>query len=323
MKRKLVVSDLSNIEGRILAYLAGEEWKLQAFRDYDAGTGPDLYNITASGIIGQDPYQISKKDRNVFGKVPDLALGYEGGAGALQTFAKAYGVKMADQWDTIQQNISPDTIARARENWDRFGWQKAEELEIDWVEWVASEAVKLAWRDRHPATRSLWYACKDAMINAIQCWGTAFTAGPRLMFQCVNDASGPWLLCRLPSGRFLTYYDPRCDLDGNITYMGMGDEDGSGGSRVWTRLYTYGGKVVENACQGLAGDVLKDTMPAIEAAGYALVLSVHDEDVTQTPDLPQYNADHLSRMLATPPVWAPDLPLAAAGFESYHYKKED
>ena len=81
--------------------------------------------------------------------------------------------------------------------------------------------------------------------------------------------------------------------------------------------------MVENACQAVAGDVLKDTMPSIEAAGYEIVLTVHDEDVAQTPDIPEYNADELSRLLATPPLWAPDLPLAAAGFESYRYKKED
>lgn len=314
---KLVVADLSNIEGRILAYLAGEQWKLQAFRDYDAGTGPDLYNITASGILGQDPYTIAKKDRNVFGKVPDLALGYEGGAGALQTFAKAYGVKMVDQWDTIQANIAPEHVARARENLIKFGGPQVLQLGISELEWIASETVKLAWRARHPATRQLWYACKDAAIAAIRSPGIEFPAGPHLRF--VKD--GVWLLVRLPSGRYLTYYDARVDAEENITYMGYGADDG--GRRVWSGQYTYGGKFVENACQGVAGDVLKVNMPECEAAGYEIVLSVHDELAAQTPDTDEFTADELARIMATPPVWAPDLPLAAAGFESYRYKKED
>lgn len=63
---KLAVADLSNIEGRVLAWIAQENWKLQAFRDYDAGTGPDLYNITAVSIIGGDPWKVEKKNRNAF-----------------------------------------------------------------------------------------------------------------------------------------------------------------------------------------------------------------------------------------------------------------
>lgn len=71
--RHIVAADLSNIEGRILAWVAAENWKVQAFRDYDAGTGPDLYNVTANMITGVDPWNVPKSMRNAFGKVPDLA----------------------------------------------------------------------------------------------------------------------------------------------------------------------------------------------------------------------------------------------------------
>lgn len=323
---KLVVADLSNIEGRCLAYLAGEEWKLEAFRAYDAGTGPDLYNITASGIIGIDPYKISKKDRNVFGKVPDLALGYEGGAGALQTFAKAYGVKMADQWETIQQNIAAHHVDKARDNLERFGRTQLPAMEIDELEWLASETVKVAWRARHPATRSLWYEAKDAAIVAIRNPGLVIPVGRHLVFDCLDHPSGRWLRVKLPSGKYLTYFDPMVDQADNITYMGYGTENAGNTAsmvKVWTRIYTYGGKIIENATQAFAGDVMKYPMPRIDSAGYEIVLTVHDEAVTQAPDLSNYSAEQLASMMATPPPWAPDLPLAAAGFESYRYKKED
>ena len=63
-------------------------------------------------------------------------------------------------------------------------------------------------------------------------------------------------------------------------------------------------------------------MFAIEAAGYNIVLSVHDEVVTEAPDSPEFNAKHLSSLLATVPSWAEGMPLAAAGFETYRYRKE-
>lgn len=322
MKKKLVVADLSNIEGRVLAYLAGEKWKLDAFRAYDAGTGPDVYNLTAVSIVGGDPYNVPKTVRNVFGKVPDLAGGYEGGVGAYQTFAKAYGIQMADHWDTIQQKVHPDLIVKARDNLGRWGRRQMEEMEISETEWLASESAKLAWRARHPVTRKLWYALKDGATRAIQNPGTVFKAGPHLKFKVVRLENTPWLLLRLPSGRFLTYYRPIITDNGSISYEGYGTEDGKSTARVWTRLFAYGGKFAENACQALSADILKHNMPAIEEAGYEGVLTVHDEEVTETPDTPEYNADHLSYLLSRVPDWAPGLPLAAAGFEAYRYKKE-
>lgn len=62
-------------------------------------------------------------------------------------------------------------------------------------------------------------------------------------------------------------------------------------------------------------------MPAIERAGYEIVLSVHDELLTETPDEPSYTAETLGSLMATAPSWAAGLPLAAAGFETYRYRK--
>lgn len=71
--RKLVIADLSNIEGRVLAWLAGEQWKIEAFKAYDRGDGHDLYKVTAGKILGKDPADVTKEERQSQGKVPELA----------------------------------------------------------------------------------------------------------------------------------------------------------------------------------------------------------------------------------------------------------
>jgi DNA polymerase len=317
---KLVVADLANIEGRMLAWVAGERWKLQAFREYDAGTGPDLYNITAVSIIGGDPWKVDKKDRNVFGKVPDLASGYQGGVAGYQTFAKAYNVRMEDHWDVIQRQIMPDIIAKAHQNYEKWGRQNQAELEISKLEWLASEACKLAWRARHPATVQFWYALQDAAKNAINEFGRVFSVGQFIRVGCVKHKDQPWLLVKLPSGRYITYFRPRL-IDNSITYEGEAAEQGKT-NRLWTQVWTHGGKMTGNVCQTLARDILAPSLEVAEAAGYMPVLTVHDEIVTEVPDVPEFNSAGLVQIMATNPAWATGLPLAAAGFETHRYRKD-
>jgi len=610
--KKLVQADLSNIEGRILAWVAGEHWKLQAFREYDAGTGPDLYNITATSIIGGDPWKVPKKNRNVFGKVPDLACfaanvlvltstgfkpivgvlptdllwdgvewiqhdgvvakgvrpvisldgievtpdhlirtgqtwtraqqlasnesmrslalvtgsenlpfadmspgrlvgfstswpsalagqnrtrsisatfaqgkahdvtcaprrkapnglsttgatrtlcrimstvvgyltglpralggvlgqktrptlitagagygcamnsliagpslpisspwmgginqnsnltermstggtrgatcgsspsdrtgktnepcknsnaksknlrpvfdimnagprnrftvvtasgfliahncGYRGGVPGFQTFAHAYRVRMADHWDTIQSCINPAHVAKAKDNL-KEPWAKAQitTLEISDTEWLASETCKLAWRARHPATVDFWGYIQDACFDAMENPGVVFVAGKHIAVKKVTVQNQSWLLIKLPSNRYLTYYDPKI-VDGNygptLSYMGMASDEGST-SRAWIRCYTHGGKLTGNICQTLARDVLVPAIARGAAAGYDTILSVHDELVCEADDIPERNHEELSSIMAQVPVWADGLPLAAAGFTAYRYKKED
>ena len=242
--KKLVVADLANIEGRMLSWVSDEGWKLKAFRAYDAGTGPDLYNITATSIIGGDPWKVDKKSRNVFGKVPDLASGYQGGVAGYQTFAKAYGVRMADHWETIQKMIAPALVEKAKENLQTFGRASQERLEISDTEWIASETCKLAWRARHPATVKFWYDLQNAAKNAINEFGSVHKAGRYVRVKCVNNQGQRWMLVKLPNGRYITYFDPRL-IDGSITYMGESAEEGKT-TRQWIRVFTHGGKMTGN-----------------------------------------------------------------------------
>ena len=91
----------------------------------------------------------------------------------------------------------------------------------------------------------------------------------------------------------------------------------------WRWIYTFGGKTLENIDQAVSRDVLAHNMLPIEDAGYELLLTVHDEVVTETPDTPEYTSEYLSEMLAATPPWAIGFPLAAAGHEMYRYAKQD
>ncbi len=85
---KLLVSDLSAIEGRTLAWLAGEQWKLDAYRE-----GHDLYRLAYSMSFGVPMSEVGDAERQI-GKVQELALGYQGAVGAVRAMA---GSK-ADDW---------------------------------------------------------------------------------------------------------------------------------------------------------------------------------------------------------------------------------
>lgn len=317
---KLEVADLSNIEGRMLAWVSGEGWKLKAFREYDAGVGPDLYKVTASIITGIPAMEVPKSLRNSIGKVADLASGYMGGVPGYQNFARAYNVKLADYWDALQKNVDPALIVKARQNFDQWGRDQATSLEISDLEWVASETCKLAWRARHPATVRFWYSLQDAAKNAIRNWGSVFEVNEHIRVKGITHLDQRWLVVRLPSGRYLTYFDPRL-VDDTITYMGEATEEGKT-TRQWVRVWTHGGKMTGNVCQTLARDILAPSLLEAEARGYTPVLTVHDEVITEVPDTPEFDADGLVRILATNPKWATGLPLAAAGFEAYRYKKD-
>jgi len=61
----------------------------------------------------------------------------------------------------------------------------------------------------------------------------------------------------------------------------------------------------------------------VETVGFEIVLTVHDEVIAEAPDDPRFTAEVLAGLMSEGEEWTEGLPLAAAGFESYRYKKED
>lgn len=246
--------------------------------------------------------------------------GYQGGVAGYQTFAHAYGVKMADHWDTIQKQIAPGHVAKAWDNLNSWGRKSQQSLEISDIEWVASETCKLAWRARHRATVQFWYDLQTAAKNAINEWGSVQPAGRYIKVRCVHHQDQRWMLVKLPNGRYITYFEPLL-IDGAITYMGESAEEGKT-TRQWIRVWTHGGKMTGNVCQTLARDVLMPGLQLAEERGYLPVLSVHDEIICEVPDTPEFNAQGLIDIMARELPWSKGLPLAAAGFECMRYRKD-
>ena len=311
--KKLVVADLSNIEGRVLAWVAGEAWKLDAFRAYDRGEGPDLYKATYARTFGIKPEDVTKSQRQI-GKVLELSLGYQGGVPAFLNFASIYGLDLDDLAAHTREAIEPKFWNEAS---DSYSWFESKGMTAGLKRdtFIACEAIKRAWRSAHPAIVALWAKCEEGSKRMAS--GGACVRAGKVLLGRKSSGYGAMLL---PSGRYMCYPGARAarpDERATFVYYGINQY-----TRKWSEIRSYGGKVVENACQAIARDVLSSMIPAIEKAGYKIVLSVHDELITECPDTPEYSAEHLASFMSIAPKWASDLPLSAAGFEAYRYKKD-
>jgi DNA polymerase len=307
--KKLVVSDLANIEGRVAAWLAGEERKLDAFRAYDNGTGPDLYKLAYAHAFGIPVDQVTKDQRQI-GKVLELFMQYEGGVGAFITGAMSYGIDLDAMADAAWESIPSDIIKEAQAAWE-WAEKKNRTLGLSEKTYKVCDSLKRMWRRAHPNITALWAELKDTVMSAINDDGKQFQCGKLLIMK-----KGAWLRIQLPSGRYLCYAAPKIE-NSTISYMGINQY-----TRQWSYQWSYGGKIFENICQAVARDVMAANMPLIERYGYNIVLSVHDELITEAPDTSKFGHHGLSMALSANPHWASDLPLAAGGFESYRYKKE-
>lgn len=170
-----------------------------------------------------------------------------------------------------------------------------------------------AWRKANPAIVSFWWESGKAMSKAIR---TGKTQETRKGIRFRKD--GPLLRVRLPSGRELSYVQPRVDSYGNITYMGLNQY-----TRQWERIDTYGPKIVENIVQATARDCIAEAIVRCEARNIPVVFHVHDEVITENT-IGKVSASDLANLLSEPMPWAPDLVkyLTADAYTCSYYRKE-
>jgi DNA polymerase bacteriophage-type len=310
--RKLVVSDLANIEGRFMAWVAGEEWKLRAFEKFDRGEGPDLYKIAYARAFDIDPADIADDNdpRRQIGKVMELALQYYGGVGAFCAMAETYGLRLDSLAVSAWPVIPADFKAQAKTAWQRVTKRKRTYGLAERV-WSVCHALVLMWRAAHPAICAFWEELDQACKMATKVKDKAYAVGKHISV----DRRGNWLRIKLPSGRYLNYPAPRGD-DYTSSFMGVDPY-----TRQWKRISTYSGKRAENIVQGGSADIIMDGLVAADEGGYAPVLSVHDEAITEPPDEDQYSDKGLSKLLVEASPWAAGMPLAAKGFSAKRYRK--
>jgi DNA polymerase len=198
--------------------------------------------------------------------------------------------------------------------------------------YIAIDGLKRLYRGARPNIVKFWYHLEEAIRNSLGNPGTKYQVCDPLFPNPKQPkiyalTEGNWTRLIFPSGRSLCYPFMRIQGEGeadeddegnknNIVYLGVKPM-----SKQWGWIKTYSGKLAENAAQFIARDVIAAGAKAAEKAGYNVVLSVHDEILTEVPDDPRYTAKELEELMSIVPPWAAGLPLAAAGFESYRYRK--
>lgn len=303
-------ADYSNIEGRVLAWLAGEEWKLQAFRDYDAGTGHDLYKLAYSKSFGKPVKQVDSNDRQI-GKVQELALGFEGGHGAFLTMGANYGIDPKEIAKAVKPITSESTWDWAVERYD-----SSSGMDVD--SWAALRVLIDAWRDAHANVRQFWYDLEEASIAAVRNPGETYSVG-----MIRYKVSGSFLFCQLPSKRALVYPYPKIvdkKMPWGETKKALRHKTMDSFTRKWGDRDVYGGLLAENVTQAAARDVLAEALPRLEEAGYPVILTVHDEALAErkagTGDLQEFE-----KLMAALPAWASGLPVSVEGWTGERYRK--
>lgn len=268
-----LVSDYAAIEARVIAYLAGEKWRMDLF-----AKGGDIYCSSASQIfkVPVVKHGINGHLRQK-GKVAELACGYGGGVNAMRQMDN----------DHALDDLTDDEVKN----------------------------IVTQWRLASPAIPRFWRATEKAAKRALENPGRAFGLPCGVKYLRDREA----LRCKLPSGRILSYWDARVENDA-IVFMGLQTGKDGKQTKKWTKVETWGGKLVENIVQAYARDCLAVALLRLDEAGYKITFHVHDEIIAEAPDGSRW--EDMAEIMGRPIPWAPGLLLRGDGYDTKFYMKD-
>lgn len=278
----LIDADFSAIEARVISWLAGEQWRLEVFR-----THGKIYEASASQMFGV-PLDLIKKGRPEYalrqkGKVAELALGYQGGPGALRAMG---ALDMG-----LTEDELPDIVSR--------------------------------WREANRRIRDLWYSMDAAAAQVITEGGSTGINGLLLTREFDPGHGLDCLSIRLPSGRKLYYNAPSVGQNEwgrpSIAYMGM-DQTSKKWKRIETyggKLVENCVQAIARDCLAASIDRLEAAgLPVVFHVHDEVVIDAQPWD-TEDAMLAR-----VCEIMSEPIPWAPDLPLKAAGWVGKYFTKD-
>lgn len=216
------------------------------------------------------------------------------------------------------------------------GWVGAFKAFAEDADEAETKKTILAWREASPAIVEMWggqsrgkpwerrsecYGLEGIVVQAVQFPGAQFSYRGVTAYM-----AGDVLKIRLLSGRELTYQQPRLtpstrrEGEWAITFWTW-NTNPKYGPTGWVPMSTYAGKLFENVVQATAHDLLRFAIVNLEAAGYPVVLHIHDEIVSEVPE-GFGSVEEFEAIMSRRPEWAADWPVAVdGGYRAKRYKK--
>lgn len=306
----LIASDYNAIEAVVAACISGEQWRIDTFK-----ARRDIYLESAAKITGRtyefyiawfEEHGEHHPDRQLVGKIAELALGFGGWVGSWRAFDPDADSKTDDQ-------IIP--------------------IIVNWRD--ASPSIVGMWGGQRRKVNGVWvdelFGIEGAFIKAVQNPGQEFHAGPLSFRMTAPFGKFDRVKMRLPSGRELTYHQPiltpsqRRPGTLSISYM-TDNSNPKYGAVGWVRMETWGSRIFENAVQAIAHCIMRFARKNLEAASYPIVQEVYDEAVAEIPH-GWGSIEEFERIMGTMPWWARLLngevwPIrASGGWRGREYRK--